>query len=192
MCFWLLMWFVTWRLAFCGRQLKYFHGLYLKSVSLFYVIVSLFSHWLSLRCFIVLGHFDWITTSFFGVVAASFFTCFVFVLWICTALDHKMLLGKLFLSVSLIASSHVCWGVYNCLKYNENLQVSLFYMCTKPCLLNLASEINKTLKLCSNLIFYIRGRQPFPSRRLKTLCKVWRGILIFHQQFRFLRCLRSC
>jgi len=43
MRFALLAWFVTWRLASCGRQLKYFHDPYLRSVSLFYVIVSLFT-----------------------------------------------------------------------------------------------------------------------------------------------------
>jgi len=43
MRFGLLVWFVNWRLAFCGRQLKYFHDPYLRSVSLFYAIVSLFS-----------------------------------------------------------------------------------------------------------------------------------------------------
>ena len=35
--------FITWRLAFCGRQLKYFHDPYLKSVSLFYAIASSFA-----------------------------------------------------------------------------------------------------------------------------------------------------
>ena len=34
---------VTWRLVFYGRQLKYFDGPYHRSVSLSYVIVSLFS-----------------------------------------------------------------------------------------------------------------------------------------------------
>jgi len=41
MRFGLLVWFVTWRLAFSGMQLKYFHDSYLRSVSLFYAIVSL-------------------------------------------------------------------------------------------------------------------------------------------------------
>jgi len=44
MRFGLLVWFITWRRAFCGRQLKYFHDPYLMSVSLFYAIVSLFTH----------------------------------------------------------------------------------------------------------------------------------------------------
>jgi len=43
MHFGFLVWFVTLRLAFCGRQLKYFHDPYLRSVSLFYAIVSLFT-----------------------------------------------------------------------------------------------------------------------------------------------------
>jgi len=43
MRFWLLVGFVMWCLAFCGRQLNYFHGPYLRSISLLYVIVSLFS-----------------------------------------------------------------------------------------------------------------------------------------------------
>jgi len=40
MRFRLLVWFITWRFAFCGRQLKYFHDPYLSAVSLFYAIVS--------------------------------------------------------------------------------------------------------------------------------------------------------
>jgi len=37
-----------------------------------------------------------------------------------------MLLGQLFLSMSPIASSCACWGVCNCLEYDENSQVSHF------------------------------------------------------------------
>jgi len=37
-----------------------------------------------------------------------------------------------------------------------------------------------------------RGRQPFPSRRPETSCKIWRAVLIFYQQFRSLCCLWCC
>jgi len=40
---WLFVWFITGRLAFCGRQLKYFHDPYLRFVSLFYAILSSFT-----------------------------------------------------------------------------------------------------------------------------------------------------
>jgi len=43
MRFGLLVWFASWRLAFCASQLKYFHDPYLRPVSLFYAIVSLFT-----------------------------------------------------------------------------------------------------------------------------------------------------
>jgi len=44
MSFGLLVWFVTWRLACYGSsQLKYFHDPYLRSVSPFYALVSLFT-----------------------------------------------------------------------------------------------------------------------------------------------------
>jgi len=53
--FGLLVWFVTWHLAFCGRQLKYFHDPYLRPVSLFYAMVSLFTLLAITEMFIVLG-----------------------------------------------------------------------------------------------------------------------------------------
>jgi len=61
-----------------------------------------------------------------------------------------MLLDKLFLSTSPIASSRVCWGVYNCLEYymmKIRKCFSLFSMRAKPCLVGLAAEIHKTAKL---------------------------------------------
>jgi len=72
MHFGLLVWFVTWCLAFCGRQLKYFHDPYLRSVSLFMQLCLYLHFWQSLRCFIVLGHFDSITARFFSVLATRF------------------------------------------------------------------------------------------------------------------------
>jgi len=61
------------------------------------------------------------------------------------------LLKCLFLSTSPIASSRVCWGVQNCLKCVEVTEVSYFVLyVSSPCLVGLAAEINKTVKL-SNL-----------------------------------------
>jgi len=37
-----------------------------------------------------------------------------------------MLFDKLFLFASPLASSRMCWGVYNCFEYDENPQVSYF------------------------------------------------------------------
>jgi len=82
----------------------------------------------SLSCFIVLGQFDSITTRFFGVPAARFhlfsFYCFV------NKYDSRSL--KCFsLSTLPIASSRLCWGVYNRLEYDKfaSRPLTLFYMC---------------------------------------------------------------
>jgi len=95
----------------------------------------------------VLGHFDSITARFFGVPAARLslvFFCFM------NKYDSR-LLKCLFLSTSPIASSRVCWGVQNCLKCVEVTEVSYFVLyVSSPCLVGLAAEINKTVKL-SNL-----------------------------------------
>jgi len=61
---------------------------------------------------------------------------------------NSRLLKCLFLSTSSIASSCVCWGVYNCLLCVEVMQVSYFVLyVSSPCLVGLAAEINKTVKL---------------------------------------------
>jgi len=39
-----------------------------------------------------------------------------------------MLIDKLFPSTSSVASSRMCWGVYNCLEYVEVSQVSYFVL----------------------------------------------------------------
>ena len=86
-----------------------------------------------------------ITARFFGVPAARFhlFSIFCF-MYKC----DSGLLKCLFLSKSPIALSRVCWGVYNCLQCAEVTQVSYFvlYM-SSPCLVGLAAEVNKTVKL---------------------------------------------
>jgi len=57
------------------------------------------------------------------------------------------LLKCLFLSTSPIASSRVCWGVYDCLECVEVTQVSSFVLyVSSPFLVDLAAEINKTVK----------------------------------------------
>jgi len=49
--------------------------------------------------------------------------------------------------MSPIASSRVCWGVYNCLECVEVTQVSYFVLyVSSPCLVGLAAKINKTVK----------------------------------------------
>ena len=100
--------------------------------------------WQSLRCSIVLGRFGSITARFFGVPAArfhlfSFFCCFM------NKYD-SISLKCLFLSTSPIASSRVCWGVYNCLENDTFASVFVLYV-HKPCLVGLVAEINKTVKL---------------------------------------------
>ena len=106
--------------------------------------------WQSLRCFILLGHFDSITTRFFGALAARFhlssFFCFVNK---CGSRSLKCL----FLSTSSIASSRVCWGVCTCRIFprKHDKFASVLLMCVffvhQPCLVGLAAEINKTVKL---------------------------------------------
>jgi len=124
MRFWLLTWFVTWSLAFCGRQLKYFHGPYLRSVSLLYVIVSLFSLLAITEAFHFAGALRLDNRKVF-----RFPGCKVSLVFCFKNKYGSRPLKSLFLSTSPIASSRVCWGVYNCLEYDENSQVSLFYMC---------------------------------------------------------------
>ena len=103
----------------------------------------------SLSCFIVLGQFDSITTRFFGVPAARFhlfsFYCFV------NKYDSRSL--KCFsLSTLPIASSRLCWGVYNRLEYDKfaSRPLTLFYMCASqscgPCRRN-QSNCQQSLKL---------------------------------------------
>jgi len=63
------------------------------------------------------------------------------------------LLKCLFLSTSPIASSRVCWGVYNCLECVEVTQVSYFFLyVSSPCLVGLAAEISKTVKLSKLIV----------------------------------------
>ena len=133
MRFELLVYFITWRLAFCGRQLKYFHDPYLRSVNRFAQLCLRLHFWQLLRCFIVLGHFDLITARFFGVPAAkfhlfSFFFKFDFFLSRTNKFDSRSL-KCLFLSTSRIASSRACWGVYNCLEYDKFASVLLCFIC---------------------------------------------------------------
>jgi len=74
-------------------------------------------------------------------VPLVFFFCFM------NKYDSR-LLKCLFLSTSPIASSRVCWGVYNCLECVEVTQVSYFVLyVSSPCLVGLAAEINETVKL---------------------------------------------
>jgi len=72
------------------------------------------------------GHFDSITARFFGVPAARFhlfsFFCFM------NKYD-SISLKRLFLSTSPIASSRLCWGVYNCLEYDK--LASVFVLCVR-------------------------------------------------------------
>ena len=114
---------LTWRLAFCGKQLKHFYGPYLRFVSLLYVIVSLFPLCLSLRCFIVLGHFDLITARFFGVLAARFYLfCFMNKY---NSRSLKCFLASCFYLRRRQMISCVLGRVHY-LEYDENSQVSYF------------------------------------------------------------------
>jgi len=68
----LLVWLIKWRPAFCGRQLKYFHDPYLRSVSLFYAIVSSFTLLAIAEMFHCAGALPLENRRFFGIPAASF------------------------------------------------------------------------------------------------------------------------
>jgi len=61
----------------------------------------------------VLGHFNSIIARFFGVLAARFHLfCFM------NKYDSRSL-KCLFLSTLSIASSRLCWGVYNCHEHDN-------------------------------------------------------------------------
>ena len=117
--------FITWRLAFCGRQLKYFHDPYLKSVSLFYAIASSFALLEIAEMFHSAGALRLDNRKVFGCPGCKVsLVFFFFVLGISTTLSLKCL----FLSTSPIAPSRVCWGVYNCLEYDKFASVFVFYV----------------------------------------------------------------
>jgi len=87
-------------------------------------------------------------------VSLVFFFCFL------NKYDSR-LLKCLFLSTSPIASSRVCWGVYNCLECVEVSQVSYFVLyVSSPYLVGLAAEINKTVKTVK-LSIRVRRLQQF-------------------------------
>jgi len=146
MRFVLLVWFTTWRLAFCGRQLKYFHHPCLRSVSLFYAIVSSFTLLAIAEIFHCAGAPRLDNRKVFRCpgckVSLVFFLffCFMNKVRLCTSLKC------LFLSTLPIASSRVCWGVYKSLEYDKFASVFVLYV-RQPCLVGHAAEINKTVTL---------------------------------------------
>jgi len=97
MCFWLLVWFVMWHLAFCGRQLHYFHGPYLRSVSLLAITETF-------RCAGALQLNNHKVFQCPGCKVSFFCFCYM------NKYDSRSQ-KCMFLSLSTIASSRVCWGV---------------------------------------------------------------------------------
>jgi len=106
------------------RQLKYFHDPYLRSVSLFNAIVSSFTLLAITEMFHCAGALRIDNRKVFQCpgykVSLVFFFCFM-------NKYNSILLKCLFLSTLPIASSRVCWGVYNCLKYDKF--ASVFVLC---------------------------------------------------------------
>ena len=150
MRFWLLVWFVMWRLAFCGRQQNYFHGPYLRSVSLLYVIVSLFSLLAITEMFHCAGALRLDNYKVFGVLAARFhFVCF-FINKYESDLESRSL--KCFLTSCFHLRRRqlrlVCVGT--CVFASSMMKIrkclTLFSKPAKQCLVGLATEINKTVK----------------------------------------------
>ena len=123
----------------------------------FYVIALCFHFWLSLRRFIVLGHFDSITARFFGVVAARFHLFYEVRLWII----------KMLVSV-YVDDSFVCVGA--CIIASSMMKIrkclTLFYMRAKPCLMGLAAESIKLPTSGDSRIKYV-GR---PLRGVVLYC----------------------
>jgi len=131
---WLLVWFITRRLAFCVRLLKYFHDPYLRSVSLFYAIVSSFTLLAIAEMFHCVGALRLDNPKVFRCpgckVSLVFFFCFM----------NKYVsrwLKCLFLSTTSIASSCVCWGVCNCRIFPREYDKfeSVLLMCVFLCAL---------------------------------------------------------
>jgi len=88
----------------------------------------------------------------------------------------------LFLSTSPIASSHACWGVYNCLWYDKFASV-LFFLYVL-CLVGFAAEINKTVKLSGGKSTRCSFKKTLSSTHFcPAMCKVvfivWRPFSSF-------------
>jgi len=123
--------------------------------------------WQSLRCLILLGHFDSITTRFFGVPTARFH---LFSLFFCFMNKYGSISLKwLFLSTSPIASSRVCWGVCNCRTFPREYHkfASVLLMCAFLCALAMSvlwALRPKSIKLpklsnCFDGAFVMSGRE---------------------------------
>jgi len=118
MRFELLVWFITWHLTFCGKQLKYFHDPYLRPVSLFYAIVSSFTLLAIAEMLHCAGALRLDNRKVFRCPGCKVSLVFFF-----------RFMNKYDSRSSPIASSRVCWGVYNCLEYDKFASVFVLYVC---------------------------------------------------------------
>jgi len=118
MRFGLLVWFVT--------QLKYFHDRYLRSVSLFYAIVSLFTLLAITEMFHCAGALRLGNHKVFRCLGCKV----SLVLFVCVMNKYESRSLKcFFLSMLPIASFRACWGVYHCLEYDKFASVLLCFIC---------------------------------------------------------------
>jgi len=155
MSFELLVCFTTWRLAFCCRKLKYFHDPYLRSVSLFYAIVSSFKLLAIAEIFHFAGALRLDNRKVLRCPG-----CKVSLVFFMNKYESRVL-KCLFLSTTPIALSRVCWGVYNCLECDKFASVLLCFICA---LAMTCGPCGRNQQNCQNCHFEARTR-PEPKKQ---------------------------